>query len=39
MSGKGAGLRGWLARAASDQLADPGPASAAFGFAPRAFAP
>ena len=39
LAGKGEGLRGWLARAARDQLADASDAHAAFRYAPRKFAP
>jgi hypothetical protein len=39
LAGRGNGLRGWLARAARDQLADPAEAHAAFGYAPRPFTP
>ncbi len=38
-SGRGAGARGWLWRAARDQLADAGPARQAFGYAARGFLP
>jgi nucleoside-diphosphate-sugar epimerase len=39
LAGRGNGLRGWLARASRDQLADPAEAHAAFGYAPRPFTP
>jgi nucleoside-diphosphate-sugar epimerase len=39
LAGRGRRLRGWLARAGSDQCADPGAAQAAFGYAPRPFQP
>ena len=39
LAGRGEGLRGWLARAAHDQVADACAAREAFGYAPRPFMP